>query len=106
MNDRWPGLELAAVVDEIRTQLTSSVERSNGQRIQFLVEDIDVELNVAVTQSDSVGGGVKLWVLNADGTRSDSANTSHRVRVTLKAQDTTRGESLQISDGSEVRPPQ
>ena len=105
MGNQVPGLEIAAVVDEIRTQLVAAADRSAGQAVRFEVGDIELEFGVAVTEADSSSGGVKVWVLNAQGNSTTSFSATHRVKVTLKAQDMERGESVRISDSSEVRPP-
>jgi Trypsin-co-occurring domain 2 len=52
-------LELAGAVDAIRLQLSEAMVRAEGQRLQFELGDIELELAVAMTQEARAEGGPK-----------------------------------------------
>jgi hypothetical protein len=99
------GLELTSAIDAIRGQLTEAMARSEGQRLQFELGNIELEFEVALTRETSVDGGVRVWVINmgASGARTTSAVT--RVKVTLKPTDAGSGQAPVVSDHLESIPP-
>ncbi|MFE1555438.1 trypco2 family protein [Streptomyces sp. NPDC058734] len=105
MSEDLSDLELTTVVEAIRSQLTASVDRSAGQRIQFELGDIELEFAVTVTQETKGSAGVKVWVASANGTHGKTEATAHRIKLTLKPQDTLNGRSPHISDGAEPNRP-
>lgn len=99
-------LELTRVVEAVRSQLTDAVSRSEDQRIQFELGDIELEFSVTVTQETKGSAGIRIWLANANGSRGRAESSAHRIKLTLKPQDTVNGRRPpHISDGSEPNRP-
>jgi hypothetical protein len=58
-------LELAGAVDAIRLQLSEAMVRAEGQRLQFELGDIELELAVAMTQEARAEGRAADKVVSA-----------------------------------------
>lgn len=99
------GLEIGQAIDAIRAQLTSAVERAEGERLRFELGDIELEFSVSLTRDSKAEGGVKVWVLNVGGSTSESAGVTQKLKVTLKPKDSRTGAPPQVRDRSEAQPP-
>lgn len=96
-------IELAEVVRNLREQLHLAMEAGTGQDLRFEVEDLELELQVAVTKSTGgeLGGGskVKFWVFEAAASgKAEVSIGSERVqRLKLRLRPTT--ETQQAASG-------
>lgn len=98
-------LELASAVDAIRAQLSNAMVRAEGQRLQFELADVELELEVAITRESSVDGGVRVWVISAGASGALTASATHRVKVTLRPKDMNSGQAPVISEQLGSIPP-
>jgi hypothetical protein len=96
-------IPLAQMITALRQELEGAVLQGQGHPVQFLVGDIDLELNVGLTRQKGATGGVQFWVFTLGANASRSASTTHTIRLTLKAQ-TAAGADLRISGQSDQRP--
>lgn len=98
-----PPMELADAVEAIRAQLIEAMSRGQGKGLQFALGDLELEFAVSLTQDRQARGGIKVWVVNADGSVGTSAARTQRVKVTLKPIDPQSGEPAKISDAIDPR---
>ncbi|WP_369260426.1 trypco2 family protein [Streptomyces sp. R35] len=87
-------IRLADALKALRNELADASLQSAGQPVRLLVETVDLELQVAVTHAKEGGGGVKFWVLTADGKASASTAVTHTVSLQLKAETADGGRVL------------
>jgi Trypsin-co-occurring domain 2 len=82
MADQQPGIPLADLIDAVRGELEVAALNAVDQKLQFEVQDVQLEVEIATTGTKGAGAGIKVWVVNigAKASKSD-ANTQ---KVTLK----------------------
>jgi hypothetical protein len=82
MANQQPGIPLADLIDAVRGELEAAALNAVHQKLQFEVQDVQLEVEIATTGTKGAEGGIKVWVVNigAKVDRSD-ANTQ---KVTLK----------------------
>ena len=78
------GIELGKVVDQLRTELHELTKSVKGQELYFLVDNVEVELQVAVTKGGEGGVTAKFWVLEVGGKGTYESTTTQTVKLTLK----------------------
>jgi hypothetical protein len=76
------GIGLAKFVQHLREEVRSAITEGREDTLRFLVKSIEVELEVAVEEETSGGGGLKFWVVSAEGKAADK----HAVRQKIKLQ--------------------
>jgi hypothetical protein len=76
-------VELAAVIGQLREELTRAALAGEGEEFRFEVGPIELELTVAVAREAGPNAKVRFWVveLGADA-RLNSTNTQ-RIKLTL-----------------------
>ena len=97
MADQQPGIPLADLIDAVRGELEAAALKAVDQKLQFEVQDVQLEVEIATTGTKGAEGGIKVWVVNigAKGSKSD-ANTQ---KVTLKLGPvSTDGTKFKVSD--------
>jgi Trypsin-co-occurring domain 2 len=103
--DEVDGLELAAAVEAVRTQLAKAAELAEGKSLQFEVGAIDLEFMVTLTRDSQARGGVRVWVLDVGGSSGRAAQASQKVRITLTPKDMAKGGAPHITDSSVLQAP-
>lgn len=83
MEDMIP---LPKMLAQLRSDLLTARAEGEGKELRFLVEDIELELQMATTQDKEGGIGIKFWVLNADLKGKESAVATQKLRLRLKAE--------------------
>lgn len=96
-------IDLATAVAALREQLIASRAAAEGKGVRFRVDSVNLEVKCTVTASDSVGGGVKFWVVNADGKSSTEESATHTVTLHLSALDDA-GVEILTGDNEAVMP--
>jgi hypothetical protein len=91
------GLELADVLAQLRANLAQAQQEGAGQDLRFALDDIEVELQVAVTKEGTGKAGVKFWVINAEAGGKLSDVTTQKIKLKMKAVDKD-GHPLAIAD--------
>lgn len=84
-------ISLAALIAELRKELTTAKSQGQGSDLRFQVEEAEIELQVVVTQGDEIGGGVKFWVLNAAVKDKFSEAITQKIKLKLKPLDADGG---------------
>ncbi len=80
-NDR---IDLAEMVVALRRELLAAQKEGDGKDLKFIVEDVDIELQVAVTKSAEVGVGVKFWLMDAKAKGDFKSEAVQKIRLKLK----------------------
>jgi len=95
-----PGIPLADLVNAVRRELETAAIAARDQQLQFEVQDLQLEVDVATTGTREAEGGLKIWVLTigAKGSRENAA--THRVTLNLGAV-SAEGTKFRVSDVSE-----
>ncbi|MDT4331335.1 trypco2 family protein [Methylomonas sp. MED-D] len=76
-------IPLADMLIDLRAELDKAQREGDGKKLRFRVESIDLELQVTVTKSAEAGGGVKFWVVNADGKAKRDKGTVQKLHLKL-----------------------
>lgn len=95
------GIELRAVVDQLREELTALTLTVSGEELQFAVEAIELELKVGVTKSAGADAKAKFWVLEVGAKGEYKTDETQTVKLKLKPKlrDAKPGTETLISDG-------
>jgi hypothetical protein len=81
MADEDPSI--ADVIGEVRRQLEQARAEGEKSSLRFDVGPVELTFTVAVEKKNGVGGGLRIWVLQA-GAKHDASNTvTQTVTVTL-----------------------
>lgn len=92
------GTELCEAITAVREGLTAAQQGGDGSPIRFTVKEITLDLGIELRRTTAAGGGVKAFVVSADG-RSEHVNaTTHRMTVTLEVEPDSSGRDLLIGD--------
>lgn len=83
MSDLIP---LPKMLARLRSDLLEARAEGEGKALRFLVEDIELELQMVTTQDTEGGVGIKFWVLNANAKAKDTAVATQRLKLKLKAE--------------------
>jgi hypothetical protein len=83
MPDPPPGLPLSDLIDAVRGELRAAAVAAKGSDLQFEVQDVTIEVQVAATGTKGIDGGVKLWALTLGGKVSKSDTATHTVTLIL-----------------------
>jgi len=91
-------IDLVEVIRQLRGQLQAAMKAGGKEELRFQVEDLELELQVAITRSASAegeaGGKLKFWVLEFGGSGKVGGSLgSERVQtLKLRLKPTRRGE--------------
>lgn len=99
------GLELTSALGAVRAQLSEAMRAAEGERLQFELGDVEMEFTVTMSQEAKVDGGVKVWVVNAGGSKATTTGTTHKIKVTLKPRDRQSGQPPIVADHLGTIPP-
>jgi hypothetical protein len=92
------GLELSAVIAELRASLSEAQNEGEGKNLRFSIDDIEVELNVAVEDKGSAEGGVKFYVLSAKAGVSETQTVTQKVKLKMKVLDTAQLDEAALAE--------
>ncbi|MEU9435833.1 trypco2 family protein [Streptomyces sp. NPDC048252] len=98
MTEHLDQIDLVQAIAAVREQLKEAAVQAANEDIQFEVEGLEIEFQVELRQDERAKVGAKAWVLNASAELGDSRLTSNRVRISLKPQYSTSGQSIKISE--------
>jgi hypothetical protein len=95
-----PRVPLADLVDAVRAQLLAAAARGREQDLQFEVQGVRLDVEVAVEGSREGEGGLKVWVLSVGGKRSRTDTATHKVTLDLAVVNQA-GTKFKVSDLAE-----
>lgn len=78
------GIELRAVIEQLREELLALTETVSGEDLRFAVESVDVELHVGVTKEVKPGAKAKFWVLEVGAEGKYGTERTQTIRLSLK----------------------
>jgi Trypsin-co-occurring domain 2 len=81
------GNELSQVLAGLRANLETAQKAGENHEIRFLMDEIEVELNVATTGETKAEGGIKFWVLNFGGETKANDQQTQKVKLKMKVVD-------------------
>ncbi len=84
MGDIVEKIPLSEMLAELRSELEQAKLKGEDSELKFQIEDIEIELQVGTTEGSSSGGGIKLWVFNADATVNASEAKTQKLKLNLK----------------------
>ena len=91
-------VRLADYIQHLRQELTTAAKEGEGEELRFAVEEIEVELDVTMSQESSTEGGWDHWVVLKIGA-SDNKTISQKMRLKLKP---LRGDAAKEAEESGV----
>ncbi len=77
-------IPLAKMLAQLRQELLDAKAEGEDKELKFLVDDIEIELQMTTTQEDAGGVGIKFWVINADANLRDTSLQTQKVKLKLK----------------------
>nr|WP_274598953.1 trypco2 family protein [Streptomyces albus] len=95
---------MADAVKGVRSELNAALADGQDDPIRFELGPVELEFSVDVRKDDKAAGGVKVWVLRADGEKSSGHTTAGRLHVTLNPVD-EHGAAARISSRRDPAPP-
>lgn len=90
-------IPLSETLAELRKELLEAQWEGQGSDLKFLIEDIEIELQVVTTKGGKGGGGVKFWVYNAEAEVNTSHAKTQKLKLKLKPKKPT-GEDFDVGD--------
>lgn len=104
MSQPEQGIPLADLVEAVRGELELAAARARRSALQFEVQDVALEVEVATTGTKGLDGGLKLWVLTVGGKATRENAATHKVTLNLSAV-TPEGVKFRVSDLAPVPVP-
>jgi hypothetical protein len=104
MTSGTPTIPLAKAIEDLRSELLTAMRKGLGQELQFRLQPIELELEVAVTWDGEATSGIKFWVveLGAKGTYENAS--THRLKLVLEPVGRDGKTEVRISDPNAQRP--
>lgn len=99
-----PGLDLAATMTALRTELIEAMAARPDDDVVFPVGEITVEFHLGVTRQAEAKGGLRFWVVEAGAGGSFSREEVHTVTMTLQAPVDANGRPVQIARSLDALP--
>ncbi|MFT5698654.1 MAG: hypothetical protein ACI8ZB_001509 [Desulforhopalus sp.] len=78
-------LELSDMIKELRLQLSNAQKDGNGEDIRFIVDDVELELQITVEKQVQGGMSAKFFVLTSKVDGSDKNTVSQKLKLKFKA---------------------
>jgi len=90
-------IRLADVITSLRSELDRARAASEGHETRFVVESVDIQVEVALEKSGQANGGVEFWVvsLGAEGSRTTRQTTTLNLHLTVES---ATGERIRTAD--------
>lgn len=83
------GLELAAVVRQLRAELNEALEDAEGERLRFELGPVELSLTMTVGRDATPGAKVRFWVVEAGADARLSREAVQQVKLVLTPRDVT-----------------
>jgi hypothetical protein len=90
------GVPLSGAIRKLRAELLESMQEAEGEELRFALGDIDLELQLEVSQEGKGDAGIRFWLVSLGGSVSDSHTTTHTVRLKLTPE-TREGATPRVS---------
>jgi Trypsin-co-occurring domain 2 len=77
-------IELSTLINDLRDELERSVATAEGRAVQFELESVELEVEVAVEHTGEGGGKVRFWVAEIGAQAALNHGSTQRVKLALK----------------------
>ena len=77
-------IPLSEMLAELRKQLLEAQEVGKDAPLKFVIEDVELEVQLATTKGVDGGVGVKFWVYNADAKVEASDVKTQKLKLQLR----------------------
>jgi hypothetical protein len=98
--DRVP---LAEAIDVLRDELTTAMQAGGPSPLRFAVDELELELEVAMSRTGEGHGGIKFWLVDFGAKTEYSEGVTHRIRLNLRPID-AEGRPINLGDVLLVEP--
>ena len=106
MNDsqqtQGPEIALADMIETLRGELEAAQMKGMQRPVAFGVEKVELELKVVLSRKVKGGGGIKFWVVSAEGSAEGSGETAHNFKLTLLPLDPETKKRLEIASKTDA----
>lgn len=89
-------IELADLISELRSELTTAMAAGAGEALQFSLGPVEIEVSVALQREAGAGGKVRFWVAEVGADAKHTRSDTQLIRLKLEPQ--------LVRDGVFVRP--
>jgi hypothetical protein len=87
---------LAGAIRQLRAELTEAMRQGQGEELRFALGDIELELQLQVSQEAKGDAGIRFWLVSLGGSASASRGSTHSLRLTLTPE-TAEGKQPRVS---------
>ena len=81
------GLDLADVIEGLRTEIDEALQRADGQNTRFELKDVELEFQTVISkQGEAAGKGkIKFWLFDVDAELKGSLASvkTHKINLRL-----------------------
>lgn len=84
--DQGGPIELSRMIAAVRWELAQAEQQGRDQDVRFRVEEVELELAVTLEHTETVGAGVKVWVIEAGADDTKRVARAHKMKVKLTPQ--------------------
>jgi hypothetical protein len=95
---------LAEMIENLRTELESSVKSGKGRAVAFDVDKVELELKVSISRKKGGEVGIAFWVVKAGGNLEGAQDNSHTFNLTLLPVSGVTGDRLKVASYTDVGP--
>jgi hypothetical protein len=95
---------LADMIESLRYELESAQRKGMNRVVAFGVEKVELELKVVLSRKVKGGGGIKFWVISAEGSAEGGNEATHSFKLTLSPLDAETKGRLQVANEVETPP--
>lgn len=78
------GIELGTVVEQLRLELLGLTRTVENEKLQFVVDSVELELKVGVTKTGGADAKAKFWVLELGAKGEYKTDETQTVKLKLK----------------------
>ena len=76
-------IPLSEMIESLRQELKVAAALGSDKDVKFEVSNAEIEVEFVATRSAEAGGGVKFWVVTAEGKAAVAEETTHRFKLSL-----------------------
>ena len=77
-------IRLNEMIQDLRSELMEAKEAGEGKALQFLVEEVEIELEVLASKTGGAGGKVDFWVFTAELAGELAEASKQKLKLRLK----------------------
>jgi hypothetical protein len=81
------GLELAAVVRQLRAELNEALGEAESERLRFELGPVDLSLSMTVGRDATPGAKIRFWVIEAGADAKISREAVQEIKLVLTPRD-------------------